>query len=476
MSFRELERPRPPYTTVGTPVGAVRRTGGLVALGFYFTKKHLRRIRKEPHLIGHLIGFKDLRPIHSKWIKEAWVEGVKSVKDHPAMQCHRGSYKTSAITVVGAIWWLLFHPNDRIGLIRETWKVATSTLLTIKRGLKTPAIVALFAFAHGMQPKAVTDRADHVSYNFKARATNEGNIDAYGIDTVPTGTHYDIILCDDVISIKDRYSPAKREKTINNLREIITNIIDPGKPVSMVGTPWHKDDAWSELEKMGIIIKKYSVEKVGILSEEDLLEKLKTTTRSLWMANYYLEHTSDEDLLFQDPIFDTWEKGSSRVVAHIDAAYSGEDTIAFTLAARRPSDGKIQVRGWTFTGHIKQKLSFIKTMCRKYGAKKVYCENNNDQMEYLPEKLREKDGGIRGLNVESYSESMKKHQKIVSYISEYWNDIVFTDDTDDVYLSQVCDYVEGEEPDDAPDSLASILRAAFFSTAKSREYDIINQR
>jgi hypothetical protein len=71
---------------------------------------------------------------------------------------------------------------------------------------------------------------------------------------------------------------------------------------------------------------------------------------------------------------------------------------------------------------------------------------------------------------------MKKHQKIVSYISEYWNDIVFTDDTDDVYLSQVCDYVEGEEPDDAPDSLASILRAAFFSTAKSREYDIINQR
>jgi len=423
---------------------------------FYFTKKHLRQVRKNPTIIGKLAGFKDLGPIHDKWIKEAWVVKVDSVEDHPAMQCHRGSYKTSAITVTGAIWWLLFHPGARIALIRETWKVATATLLTIKRALRLPSVKALFAFAHKMVPKAVVDRSDSVTYNFKTRSTNEGNIDAYGIDTVPTGSHYDNILCDDIISIKDRYSAAKREKTIHNLMEIITNIIDPGKPVSVVGTPWHKDDGWQALEGMGIKIKKYDVKEVGILSDAQLAEKRKSTTNSLFRANYYLEHISDEDLLFQDPIFGKWENNPRRVVAHIDAAYKGKDTIAFTIAARRPSDNKIQVRGWVFTGHIKDKLMFIKTMCRKYGVKKVYCENNNDQMEYLPEKLREKDGSVRGLNVEAYHESAKKHQKIVSYISEYWHEIVFTDDTDEAYIGHTCGYIEDEEPDDAPDSLVRI--------------------
>ena len=53
-------------------------------------------------------------------------------------------------------------------------------------------------------------------------------------------------------------------------------------------------------------------------------------------------------------------------------------------------------------------------------------------------------------------------------------DIVFTDDTDDTYIDQTCGYVEDEEPDDAPDSLASILRAAFFSTVKNRESELMN--
>jgi hypothetical protein len=335
-------------------------------------------------------------------------------------------------------------------------------LATIKRGLKTPEVVAIFTYAHKVPPKALVDRADSVAYNFKAQATNEGNIDCYGIDTVATGSHYDKILCDDIMTKNDRYSAAKREKTVENLREILTNIIDPGKQVMIVGTPWHKDDGWSFIDGAGIAIKKYSVEDVGILSDEALLDKLKTTTRSLWRANYFLEHITDEDLLFQDPIFDDWQKGSKRVLAHIDAKYKGEDTMAFTIASRRPSDRKIQVKGWVFTEHVKLKIPFMKTMCRAMGVKKVFCENNNDQNEYLPEKLRDRDGVVKGLNVEAYHESMKKHQKIVSYISEYWDDVVFTHDTDERYIDQVCGYVEGEEPDDAPDSLASILRNGFF--------------
>jgi len=142
-------------------------------MDFQFKPQHLEDIRDHPTIIGHLIGFKDLGPIHDKWIIDTW-----TAERHTGIMYHRGSYKTSAITVTGCIWWLLFHPNDRIALVRETWKVASATLATIKRGLKSPAVAAIFAYAHDLTPKAVIDRADSVTYNFKQNSTNEGNIDA----------------------------------------------------------------------------------------------------------------------------------------------------------------------------------------------------------------------------------------------------------------------------------------------------------
>jgi hypothetical protein len=53
---------------------------------------------------------------------------------------------------------------------------------------------------------------------------------------------------------------------------------------------------------------------------------------------------------------------------------------------------------------------------------------------------------------------MNKYLKIVTYLKFEWKNVVFVDGTDPEYIEQILDYNEYAEHDDAPDSLASMIR------------------
>ena len=53
---------------------------------------------------------------------------------------------------------------------------------------------------------------------------------------------------------------------------------------------------------------------------------------------------------------------------------------------------------------------------------------------------------------------MNKFIKISSFLKKYWKDIIFIEDTDPEYISEILDYTENAEHDDSPDSLASAIR------------------
>jgi hypothetical protein len=53
---------------------------------------------------------------------------------------------------------------------------------------------------------------------------------------------------------------------------------------------------------------------------------------------------------------------------------------------------------------------------------------------------------------------MNKFLKITSYLKNEWKNIIFVAGTDAAYIEQICDFNENAEHDDAPDSLASIIR------------------
>lgn len=415
-------------------------------MSFVYTDNHLIKIRHNPHLLGHIVGKDKLTDMHSKWINYVWDSRV-----HRGLQGHRGSYKTTAITIIGCIWWLLFHPNDRIAIVRKTSTDAQDVIQTISTMFDLPEIQALFLFAHGILPKKVIDRGTKLLLNFKGTNTPESSIDGYGVGTELTGKHYDKIICDDIVTIEDRYSKAERDKTKYVLQEIVTNIIDPGKQVIHTGTPWHRDDAWSLIQTIPESLK-YDVYSTGILNAVEIKDKRKTTTEVMFAANYELKHIVDTDSLFNEPTYTQWDYTVDKnVKGQIDAKYDGTDTNGLTFMYKK-SDGRYQGFGYSFPENIKDKLSFVLEKYRKHRCSEIYCETNADK-GFLADKLKE-----MGMRAKTYSENMNKHLKITTYLVYMWENIDWDIHTDSEYMRQIMDYREGLGKDDSPDSASSLCR------------------
>jgi len=419
---------------------------------FEYTEKHLIDIRNHPHLLGHIANKPLLTQLHSQWIRYVW-EAVESV----TLQAHRGSYKTTAIIIIGAIWWLLFHPDDRIAIIRKTWTMAAQVVKAISQIMQMPEIQMLFKYAQGSYPTMKTKRDGVINFNFKSTATPEASIQALGLDASITGMHFDKTMGDDFVTLRDRLSKAERQKTIEVIREISTNIIDKGKPDAWIGTPWHKYDGWSILPEP----EKFDVKRCGILTEKEVEEKKRKTLPSLYAANYDLKHMADESKLFADP---TWEKWRwdivGRVSAQLDAAFSGDHTNGLTVMAKK-KDGRVQAAGFSDPGHVKNWIPTVAKILERYRVKTIYIETNPDK-GWTAEALRANPiVRRRGIRVKEYAESQNKHIKIASNLYEHWKNIIWDEESDMEYMEQVVDYSEGQEPDDAPDSAASLLKRHF---------------
>ena len=136
--------------------------------------------------------------------------------------------------------------------------------------------------------------------------------------------------------------------------------------------------------------------------------------------------------------------------SHIDAAYGGEDYTAFTIAKK--VDGIYYVYGRLWQKAVDDVTEEIIRERQEYQVAKIYCETNGDK-GYLAKALREK-----GERVQTYAETTNKYIKIVTHLKGDWKNIRFVQGTDKAYIDQILDYNEYAEHDDAPDSLACIIR------------------
>jgi len=414
---------------------------------YVFTMDDLELIRENPHILGHIVGYNKLKPIHSNWIKYIWTS-----KKSQAIMAHRGSYKSTAITCVGTVWYLLFNPNARVAIVRKTYGDSADAVSTIAKIFENPMIRELFRFAHGIYPEFTKRREGMLTMAFKETSTPEGSVNGFGLSSPFTGRHFDFILCDDISTLKDRLSKAERQHTMDIWRELSTNVIDRGKPCSYVGTPWAKDGVESIIPRP----KKFSIHECDLITEEELAQIRATTTPSLFAANYELEFVAEDDALFKDPRYDKWQStGISRVYAHVDAAYGGDDFTAVTIGATR-ADGTIQMIGFTFHGAISEEIDEIAEIMKRYKVKKVYVEKQSDR-GWTASMLKD-----RRFSVEEYDENVKKQHKIATYLYECWPRIVWDIETDDDFMEQVVDWTAlSKGHDDGPDSAASLCRAKF---------------
>ena len=403
----------------------------------------------EPVKIGYAVGFDKLNALHNRWI----IEMIRGTQDK-TLQAHRGSYKTTCVSIALACIFVLL-PNKKTLFLRKTDADVKEVIRQVRNILLSQPMQEAARLIHGKDMVLITQTASELSSNLPGDSKGTSQLVAMGINGSITGKHFDRIFTDDIVNVQDRTSKAERDRTKIVYQEL-QNIRNRGGRIFNTGTPWHKEDCFSLMPN----IERYDCYSTGIISKEQLQIIREAMTASLFAANYELRHIASDDVIFTSPQTGADPALAEQGICHIDASYGGEDGTAFTICKK--SGGKYYIYGRLWQKHVDDCLPEIIRLRNAFNAGIIYCERNADK-GYLAKALRDK-----GERADTYHEKMNKFVKITSYLKSEWKNVVFVAGTDAEYINQICDYTENAEHDDAPDSAASIVRKLW--NKKDTEY------
>jgi hypothetical protein len=403
----------------------------------------------EPVKIGYAVGFDKLTALHNRWI----IEMIRGTQDK-TLQAHRGSYKTTCVSIALACIFVLL-PNKKTLFLRKTDADVKEVIRQVRNILLSPPMQEAARLIHGKDMVLITQTASELSSNLPGDSKGTSQLVAMGINGSITGKHFDRIFTDDIVNVQDRTSKAERDRTKIVYQEL-QNIRNRGGRIFNTGTPWHKEDCFSLMPN----IERHDCYSTGLISKEQLQIIREAMTASLFAANYELRHIASDDVIFTSPQTGADPALAEQGICHIDASYGGEDGTAFTVCKK--SGGKYYIYGRLWQKHVDDCLPEIIRLRKAFNAGIIYCERNADK-GYLAKALRDK-----GERADTYHEKTNKFVKITSYLKSEWKNVVFVAGTDQEYINQICDYTENAEHDDAPDSAASIVRKLW--NKKDTEY------
>lgn len=409
-----------------------------------------------PIEIGHWVGFKDLNDMHNEWLR-----GFLYEKEDQTLQGHRGSYKTTTLSLFFALHCIIF-PNETLLFFRKTSNDVNEIIRQTSNVLHSGCIQEIVRVLYGKELQLTKDSSNEISTNLSTTIKGQSQIVGLGIGTSITGKHADIVVTDDIVNVKDRVSAAERESTKIAYMEL-QNIKNRGGRFVNTGTPWHKEDAFTLMPNP----KKYDCYSTGLMTQSQIDDMKIHMSASLFAANYELKHIADENVLFPEPRIGENADHVRNGICQLDSAYYGEDYTAFTIMVYE--DGVYYTFGKMWRKHVEDCYGEILGLYAKFSCGKMYIEKNADK-GMVSRDLRNL--GVRTVN---YNEGMNKHIKISTYLKVIWSQIAFVEGTDPEYIEQICDYTEDAEHDDAPDSCASIARIIYPRIAKREgRHNIVN--
>lgn len=401
-----------------------------------------------PAALARRLGYKDmLDELHGVWMTEMITKGSDMT-----LQAHRGSYKTTCLGVSIAVM-MAVQPKKNIIFLRKTDTDVVEVIRQVEKNLTHPVFQNLTACLYatkedkpGIPVTVVKCTTTEITTDVYGAMTGASQLLGVGIGGSLTGKHADIVITDDIVNLLDRKSHAERNRTKAAYMEL-QNVVNRGGRIINTGTPWHKEDAFTIMPPP----ERYDCYQTGLIKPEKLEELRASMTPSLFAANYELRHIATDGALFAErPQTGANTEILRDGIAHIDAAYGGEDYTAMTCA-KRVGD-TIYLFGRIWRAHVDTVLDSILAECDRLMCAPISCEDNADK-GYLAKEIKKRGGTPR-----KYSEKMNKYVKISTYLRKWWKNIVFVDGTDAAYIEQITDYTEDAEHDDAPDSAACVCR------------------
>ena len=408
-------------------------------------------LKYNPVKYAKMLGFNKLGSLHNDWI----VEMVRGKEDH-TLQASRGTYKTTCVSLALGLGIILL-PNYRTMFMRKTDNDIKEVIKQVQKILLDPHTQYFVQSIYNVNLKLITQSVSEITTNLTTDTRGTAQLIGVGTGGSLTGKHFDRIFTDDIVNVNDRISKAERERTKIVYQEL-QNIKNRGGKIFNTGTPWHEEDAFSIMPKAERY-DCYNPEVKKIISKKELEEIKEKMVPSLFAANYELRFIPSEDVIFLNPQVGADDKMVEHGNMQLDSAFYGEDFTAWSIMAIH--DGKYYVYGKMKRKHVEDCYDDILNDYERFHCGKLYTELNADK-GFTARDLRK-----FGLKISTYSESMNKYLKIVTYLKAIWKDVIFVDGTDKEYIKQIEDFYEDAEHDDAPDSLASLARI-YYNKGKSQ--------
>jgi predicted phage terminase large subunit-like protein len=328
----------------------------------------------------------------------------------------RGTFKTTVITIGGAIQSILKMPNIRILLDSEVLDYTMKILGQVKRDLQKPKVVELFG--NLVDSKRRENSREFTITTRTNLGLKEPTIYAAGIGTVQVGPHYDLIFADDLHSEKNVATRDQIDKVKSHYR-LLLSLLEPNGILVIAGTRWHHLDLYSFiLEEESVddpnwyVSVESAIRQDGSLffpqrlTKEFLAEQRKSQGSYLFSVLYQNSPISPEDAIFKKQDIMYWEgdsypmAGNSRLPLNlyltIDRAFSTRENADYTgcVLTGTSEDGNLYVlEAERKKCGVQELFDLVHRWVVRYGqdrVRKVAIESSNwEELEvYFKEQMR----------------------------------------------------------------------------------------
>ncbi len=200
-------------------------------------------------------------PVSSMFHEKSW----QGVLIRICGKCHRnailvprGHIKSELGSQAYPLWRVVRDPSRRILIRAIGMDLARKFLSWIKTQFSNNRKFRAL-YGHYIPRKRETVwSADYIQMFSDKRRGKDPSLTAFGMESDPTGSHFDEAIIDDAVAESNSMTEDQREKTKEHIQNIIP-LLDPGMPLTDIGTRWHDDDAHAMfVDKKGAFYKKSS--------------------------------------------------------------------------------------------------------------------------------------------------------------------------------------------------------------------------
>jgi hypothetical protein len=159
----------------------------------------------------------------------------------------RGTFKTTVATEGLPLGVLIRNPNARILLDSFRHDVSKKRLGAVANHISRNAEFHRL-YGDDWKPDFRDEQWNNtgITISRRTKVLREPSIDTSGVDRSQTGSHYDLIIADDLVTDTNIRSVDNRQKVYDHIMDLLP-ILEPGGTLILIFTRWHTDDAYGRI-------------------------------------------------------------------------------------------------------------------------------------------------------------------------------------------------------------------------------------